>query len=176
MEGPEVRSLMSATSAVAWATGTGVTHHALYAIDKNDSVEVSVDGGPFTNLNFSARQVSAGLDVFNKPEVYAIGFDNAVYEDFNGFGFVPRGGYAKQISAGLDAAGNPEVFAIGLDDALYVNHGPGFVKLGGNFVTEVSAPAVDVGLAGDLAYAVGFGHQGLLHNGSFSVITGGTIE
>jgi hypothetical protein len=71
----------------------------------------------------------------------------------------------------------PEVFAIGLDDALYVNHGSGFTKLGPNYVTELSAPAVDVGFLGDLAYAVNSTHQALLHrNGSFSVIGGGTVE
>jgi hypothetical protein len=35
MEYLESRSLFAATSAVAWVTGVGVTHHAIYAIDKN---------------------------------------------------------------------------------------------------------------------------------------------
>src|SRR5262249_42156227 len=74
----EGRALLSATSAVAWTTG-GVTHSALYAIGQNDNVEVSVDGGNFTNLGGYAKQISAGLDAFNKPEVYAIGADNAVW-------------------------------------------------------------------------------------------------
>jgi hypothetical protein len=44
-------------------------------------------------------------------------------------------------------------------------------------VTEVGAPAVGVGLAGDVAYVVGTGHAGLLHKGTgFTPIPGGTIE
>jgi len=273
-------------SAVSWAIG-GVTHTALYAIGANDAVEVSVDGGKFTNLGGYAKQISAGLDANNSPEVYAIGADNAVWVNKGprwvslggyakeisatvenvvyaigaddavylthgtaGLGFVRLGGYVKQISAGATAVGNPEVFAIGGDDAVYatsglggfaklggyakqisatmhntvyaigvddgvyenngggwvslggyakqisasnntagpivfgiglgdglwVNHGSGWVSLGG-YVTEVSAPAVGAGLPGDLAYAVGKGHGGLLHKGSsFLPILGGTIE
>jgi hypothetical protein len=41
----------------------------------------------------------------------------------------------------------------------------------------VSAPAVDIGFLGDLAFAVNSTHQALLHkNGSFLVIGGGTVE
>jgi len=275
------------TSAVSWAAG-GVTHSALYAIAPDDTVEVSVDGGTFTNLGGYAKQISAGLDVNNNPEVYAIGADNAVWvnkgsgwvslggyvkeisatvenvvyaigvddavylthgtaglgfvrlgayvkqisagadavgnaEVFaisgndavfaigplggfvllggyakqisatmhntvytiggdnrvfenSGGGWVSLGGYAKQISASLDAAGKPDVFAIAKDDALWDNHGTRWVSLGGP-VTDVSAPAAGAGLSGDLAYAVGQGHRGLLHNGSsFLSILGGTIE
>jgi hypothetical protein len=114
----EGRSLLAATSAVAWVTGVGVTHHALYAIDKNDAVEVSVDGGAFTNLGGFAKQVSAGLDAFNKPEVYAIGANNAVWLD-KGTGWASLGGYAKQISATVENT----IYAIGTDDNLYSNHG-----------------------------------------------------
>src|SRR5262249_55955802 len=64
----EGRSLLSATSTVAWTTG-GVTHSAFYAIDQNDAVEVSVDGGSFASLGGYAKQISAGLDASNKPEV-----------------------------------------------------------------------------------------------------------
>jgi len=138
MESLEARSLLTTTSAVSWAIGGG-THSALYAIDKNDNVEISVDGGKFTNL----------------------------------------GGYAKQLSAGLDALGKPFVFAISLNDGLWSNHGSGWNSLGG-YVTEVSAPAVGnfgVSLPGDLVYAVGKGHGGLLHKGtSFISLGGGTIE
>jgi hypothetical protein len=270
-------------SAVSWVGPFGLTHHAVYAISPLDTVQVSFAGSPFISLGGYAKQISAGLDATGSPEVYAIGADNAVwvnrgsawvrlggyfkeisatlantvyaigtddavwvnhgsgwlslggyakqisagadaagnpevfaiggndavfvkdgswvslggyakqisatmhnavyaiggdnavYED-TGSGFVFRSGYVKQISASLDAAGNPEVFGIGTDDALYVNHGLGFVKLGPNYVTEISAPAVDVGFLGDLAYAVGKGHVGLLHKGGFVVIAGGTIE
>ena len=127
----EGRALLSATSAVAWTTG-GVTHSALYAIDQNDNVEVSVDGGSFTNLGGPlagpAKQVSAGLDVFNKPEVYAIGPDNAVWLN-KGSGWVSLGGYAKAISATIENA----IYAIGTDDQLYLSYGVasyGWVKLG----------------------------------------------
>jgi hypothetical protein len=60
LEWLEGRSLLSATSAISWVNG-GVTHSALYAIDKNDSIEVSVDGGGFTNLGGYARQISTGI-------------------------------------------------------------------------------------------------------------------
>jgi hypothetical protein len=44
-------------------------------------------------------------------------------------------------------------------------------------VTEVSTPAVGVALPSDLAYVVGQGHGGLLHQGtSFVSIAGGSIE
>src|SRR5262249_17738660 len=113
----EGRSLLSATSAVAWTSG-GVTHSAFYAIAKNDTVEVSVDGGGFTNVGGYAKQVSAGLGVFNKPEVYAIGADNAVSVD-KGSGWVSLGGYLKEISATVENT----VYAIGTDDNIYVGHG-----------------------------------------------------
>jgi len=174
MESLEGRALLSTTSAVAYQIG-GVTHSALYAIDKSDQVEVSVDGGKFTNLGGYAKQISAGLDIFNKPEVYAIGGDNAGWLN-KGSGWVFQGGYVKQISATLSGTSGQEVFAIGLDDAVYVNHGFGFSKLATNYVTEVSAPAVDVGFFGDLTYAVNSTHQALLHKGSFSVIGGGTAK
>src|SRR5215472_4221285 len=108
---------MSTTSAVAWTSG-GVTHSALYAIGQNDNVEVSVDGGSFTNLGGYAKQVSAGLDVFNKPEVYAIGADNAVWVN-KGSGWVSLGGYAKAISATIDNT----VYAIGTNDDLFTGNG-----------------------------------------------------
>jgi hypothetical protein len=114
--------------------------------------------------------------------VYAIGGDNAVYKDSgsgSGTGWVSLGGYAKQISAGIDSKFGPFVFAIGLNDGLWSNHGSGWVSLGG-YVTEVSAPSVasfGVSLPADLAYVVGKGHGGLLHQGTtFTSISGGTIE
>jgi hypothetical protein len=275
-------------SSVSWRDPLGRTHAWLYAIAPNDTVEVSADGGSFTSLGGYSKQISAGLDAVGNPEVYAIGGDNAVWlnkgsgwarlggyakeisatvdntfyqigtddavylghgvvgtgfvglggqakqisagatlsgqpEVFiigfddavlvnNGSGFVNLGGYAKQISAtlhstvyaiggdnavyentgggwvglggnvtqisaALSATSSPEVFAVGLDDALYVNHGFGFTKLGSIYVTEVSAPAVNFGFLGDLAFAVNSTHHALRHkNGSFSVIGGGTVE
>jgi len=126
--------------------------------------------GPWVGLGGYAKQISATMD----NTVYAIGGDNAVYENSGGV-CVSRGGYVKQISASLDGFGKPEVFAIGLDDGLWVNHG-GWTSLG-SYVTEVSAPAVDVGFSGNLAYAVAKGHGGLQHQGaSFVSLVGGTIE
>jgi hypothetical protein len=59
------------------AVGANASHSALYAIGANDNVEVSVDGGVFTNLGGYAKQISAASD----GVVYAIRTDNAVYED-----------------------------------------------------------------------------------------------
>ena len=94
----------------------------------------------------------------------------------SGSGWVSLGGYAKQISASLDATGK----AGGLRDRsqrrpLVQSRArlgqPGRLRDGGQ------RPAVDVGLAGDLAYAVAKGHGGLLHQGaSFVSLGGGTIE
>jgi hypothetical protein len=141
MDRLESRSLLATTSAVAWTVGS-VTHTALYAIAKNDSVEVSVDGGSFTNLGGYAKQLSAGLDASNRPEVYAIGADNAV--DLNkGSGWVSLGGYAKQISATVENT----VWAIGTDDAVYLSHGTpglGWVKIGG-YAKQISAGADTAG-------------------------------
>ena len=109
MECLEGRSLLStAISGVAWATG-GVTHRASYAIDKNDQVEVSVNGSSFTNLGGYTKQVSAGLDIFNKSEVYAIAPTSSVSVK-NGSGWVSLGGYARQISATVENT----VYGIGI--------------------------------------------------------------
>lgn len=56
----------SATPAVAWTVGS-MTQHGLPAIVPNDSVEVSVYGGRFTNLGSYAKQIGSGLDASNKP-------------------------------------------------------------------------------------------------------------
>ena len=121
--------LLSTTSSVAWSLNS-VTHTALYAIDQNDSVEVSVDGGSFTNLGFYAKQISANVDPLHKPEVFAIGQDNAAWVDDNGAGFVRLGGYFKQIIA---SAVGGIFYAIGVGDDLYKGDRiPGdFVSLGG---------------------------------------------
>src|SRR5262249_13857345 len=111
VQGLEGRALLSTTSAVAWQSGRGVTHTALYAIDKSDQVEESVDGGSFTNLGGYSKQISAGLDVSNNSEVYAIGGDHAVWVN-KGSGRVRLGLYAKEISATI---GNT-VYAIGTND------------------------------------------------------------
>jgi hypothetical protein len=124
-------------SAVSWLGPVrfGLTHHALYAIAPNDTVEVSVDGGRFTNLGGYAKQVSAGLDATGSPEVYAIGADNAVWVN-HGSGWVGLGLYAKEISATVANT----VYAIGISDSVYVNNGSGWVSLGG-YVKQISAGA-----------------------------------
>jgi hypothetical protein len=275
-------------SSVSWRDPGGKAHFALYALAPDDTVEVSIDGGSFTNLGGYSKQISAGLDDAGNPEVYAIGGDNAVWLNKGsgwvrlggyakeisatvdntfyhigtddavylgygvaGTGFVRLGGQVKQISAGTTLAGNPEVFVIGFNDAVSVNNGSGYINLGGyakqisatinntvyaiggdnlvyentgggwvglgayakqisaaqngssgpevfaidlndalevntgsgfnvlgtTYVTEISAPAVGIGVLGDLTYVVNSTHQALLHrNGSFSVIGGGTVE
>jgi hypothetical protein len=190
---------------------SATVRNTVYAIGTDDAVWVD-HGSGWVHLAVSAKQISAGTDTAGNPEVFAIGYDDAVYVDgtsgivgrLGGYAkqisatgdntvyaiggnnavfeytpdaWVPLGGYAKQISASLDASGNPEVFAIGSGDTLWVNHGSGWVSEGPNTVLEVSAPAVDAGLSGDLAYAVGIGHVGLLHQGtSFTTISGGSVE
>jgi hypothetical protein len=138
------------TSAVSWAAG-GVTHSALYAIAPDDTVEVSIDGGKFTNLGGYAKQISAGLTAVNQPQVFAIGFNNFIYVNA-GSGWVHVGGYAKEISATLENT----VYAIGIDDAVYLGHGTaglGFVRLGGSF-KQISAGADAVG--SPEVFAIGF--------------------
>jgi hypothetical protein len=155
----EGRALLSATSAVAWTTG-GVTHSAFYAIAQNDSVEVSVDGGSFTNLGGYAKQISAGLDALNKPEVYAIGADNAVWVD-KGSGWVSLGGYLKEISATVENT----IYAIGTDDNIYVGHGtPGL----GWFNAGLKARQISAGVDGGNpeVYAIGFDNHVYAGNGS----------
>jgi len=155
----EGRALMAATSAVAWTSG-GVTHSAFYAIGPNDNVEVSVDGGSFTNLGGYAKQISAGLDAFNKPEVYAIGADNAVWLN-KGSGWVSLGGYLKEISATVENT----IYAIGTDDNIYVGHGtPGL----GWFNTGLKARQISAGVDGGNpeVYAIGFNNNVYAGNGS----------
>ena len=139
MEWLEGRSLLSATSAVSWASN-GVAHNTLYAIDKNDSVEVSTDGGSFTSLNFYAKQISASLDATGKPEVYAIASDNSVAVNRGGV-WVGLGGYVKQISATVANT----VYVIGKDNGVYINRGTGtgFFPVGGvgGYAKQISAGA-----------------------------------
>ena len=161
MESLEGRSLLSATSAVAW-TASGVTHSALYAIDKNDAVEVSVDGGGFTTLGGYDKQVSAGLDAFNKPEVYAIGADNAVWVNHGSGPWVSLGGYVKQISATVENT----IYAIGTNDDIFVGHGtPGL----GWFYSGLKARQISAGtdaIGNPEVYAIGFDNQVYAGNGS----------
>jgi hypothetical protein len=150
---------LSATSAVAWTSGA-TTHSALYAIGLNDNVEVSVDGGSFTNLGGYAKQVSAGLDVSNKPEVYAIGADNAVWLN-KGSGWVSLGGYFKEISATVENT----IYAIGTDDVVYVGHG---VAGAGWVRTGLEARQISAGVDGGNpeVYAIGFNNNVYAGNGS----------
>jgi hypothetical protein len=156
----EGRSLLSATSAVAWTTG-GVTHSAFYAIGLNDNVEVSVDGGGFTNLGGYAKQVSAGLDALGKPEVYAIGADNSASVN-KGSGWVGLGGYLKAIGATVENT----IYAIGTDDDIYVGHGtPGL----GWFNTGLKARQISAGtdaIGNPEVYAIGFNNRVYAGNGS----------
>jgi hypothetical protein len=160
VEALEERSLLSTTSAVAWTSG-GATHSALYAVGPNDNVEVSVDGGSFTNLGGYAKQISAGLDVFNNPEVYAIGADNAVWLN-KGSGWVSLGGYLKEISATVENT----IYAIGTDDNIYLSHGaPGL----GWFNTGLKARQISAGadaIGNPEVYAIGFNNNVYAGNGS----------
>jgi hypothetical protein len=156
----EGRALLSATSTVAWTVGT-VTHSAFYAIGQNDNVLESVDGGGFTNLGGYAKQLSAGLDTTNKPEVYAIGADNAVWVN-KGSGWVSLGGYLKEISATVENT----VYAIGTNDDVFVGHGtPGL----GWFDTGLKARQISAGATGisnPEVYAIGFDNHVYAGNGS----------
>jgi hypothetical protein len=159
LEPLEGRALLATTSAVAWNVGT-VTHHALYVVGKNDSVGVSVGGGGFTNLGGYAKQISAGLDASNKPEVYAIGADNSVSVN-KGSGWVNLGGCFKAISATVENT----VYVIGTDDDLYVGHGtPGL----GWFNSGLKARQISAGVDGGNpeVYAIGFNNQVYAGNGS----------
>jgi hypothetical protein len=159
LESLEGRTLLSATSAVAWTVG-GVTHTALYAIEKNDAVEVSIDGGSFTSLGGYAKQVSAGLDATGSPEVYAIGADNAVWVN-KGSGWVSLGGYVKEISATVENA----IYAIGTNDDLYTGNG----SLGDWFDSGLKARQISAGtdiIGNPEVYAIGFDNHVYAGNGS----------
>jgi hypothetical protein len=159
VEALEERSLLSAISAVAWTSGSA-THSALYAIGKNDNVLVSVDGGSFTNLGGYAKQLSAGLDAFNKPEVYAIAADNAVWVN-KGSGWVSLGGYLKEISATVENT----IYAVGTDDNIYLGHGTSGL---GWFNTGLKARQISAGADGGNpeVYAIGFDNHVYAGNGS----------
>jgi hypothetical protein len=160
MESLEGRALLSATSAVAW-TAAGVTHSALYAIDNNDAVEVSIDGGSFTSLGGYARQVSAGLDALNKPEVYAIGADNAVWVN-KGSGWVSLGGYVKALGATVENT----VYAIGADDDVLVGHGtPGLGWTDSGLKARQISAGTDA-IGNPEVYAIGFDNKVYAGNGS----------
>jgi hypothetical protein len=162
LEALEGRALLSATSAISWTSG-GVTHTALYAIGLDDNVEVSVDGGSFTNLGGYATQISAGLDAYYKPEVYAISIEGAVAV-YQGSGWVSLGGDVKEISATIDNA----LYAIGTDDAVYLTYGApgsGFARLGGGgSFKEISAGADEFG--NPFVYAIGYDDAVYYNDGS----------
>jgi hypothetical protein len=92
------------------------------------------------------------------------------------------GSYAKKVSAGLDASNKPEVYVIGADNAVWVNHGSGWVSLGG-CVKEISATinnALYV-IGTDAAVyltegTAGFGFVRLGGGGSFKEISAGADE
>jgi hypothetical protein len=155
MDSLEGRALLAATSAISWSI-SNASHSALYAIAVNDSVEVSVDGGGFTNLGGYAKQISAGLNGFNEgPEVYAIGQNSAAWSD-TGSGWVDLGGSFKEISASV---GNL-VYAIGTNDDIYVGHGgqPSSER----FDTGVQAEQISAGAYEDgnaIVYAIGFNNN-----------------
>ena len=149
-------------SSISWASG-GRTHTAFYAIGPNDNVEESIDGGPFTNLGGYAKQVSAGLNAFNQPEVYAIGADNAVWDN-QGSGWVSLGGYAKQISATV----NNTFYHIGTDDAVYLGHGgpfpTGYVRLGGGGSFKQISAGADL-FGNTFVFAIGYDNAVYYNNG-----------
>ena len=142
----------------------------VYAIASNHSLYVD-DGSSSVNLGGYVKQISAIVP----GTVYAIGMDDAVYANVNGGGFIYLGGYAKEISAGLDVNGNPEIFAIGQNNSLYVNNGSGFVGLAG-YVRDIAAPALGVGVSGDIVYGIGSDHTGYLNQGGVYTSLGGYIQ
>ena len=130
----------------------------VYAIGLDHALYVNKGSG-WVDLGGYVQALSASTH----NTVYAIGSDNAVYVNAGG-GFTDTGGYALEISAGLDANGNPEVYVIGLDHALYVNNGSGYVDLGG-YVQDITAPAVGVGVPGNVAYGIGADGASYLNQG-----------
>jgi hypothetical protein len=163
IEDLEGRALLSTTSAVVYQVG-GVTHSALYAINQSDQVVMTVDGGPSANLGGYAKQITAGLDVFNKPQVFAIGKENAVWLN-KGAGWVSLGGYAKEISATIENS----IYAIGTNDDVFVGDGaPGAF----NWVdTGLKARHISAGVDGfnPEVYAIGFNNNVYAGNGSGGV-------
>jgi hypothetical protein len=137
----------------------------VFEINQNDALYVNRGSGlnpvsAFHQVGSQVKQISGTM----KDTVFAINQNDSVSEFVGSNGPINLGGYAKQIAAGLDALGNPEVFTIDENDALAVNHGSGFIGLGGA-VSEVSAPAVSIAQPGDLAYVAGLNHEGFLHQG-----------
>jgi hypothetical protein len=130
----------------------------VYAIGLDHALYVN-NGTGWVDLGGYVKAISATT----QNTVYVIGSDNSVFVNA-GSGYTALGGYALQISAGLDANGNPEVFVIGTDHALYVNHGSDYVDLGG-YVSDIAAPAVGVGVPGDVAYGIGSDNACYLNQG-----------
>jgi hypothetical protein len=98
-----------------------------FAIGRRDAVYVHRGSG-FFSLGGDANEISAGLDVAGKPEVYAIGGNNVAYVNDDGNGWVDLGGYATEIGATTDST----LVARGENlNSVYVNYGrAGFDYLG----------------------------------------------
>jgi hypothetical protein len=134
MEWLERRALLSTTSAVSYQVGP-FTHSALYAIGPNDNVEVSIDGGSFTNLGGYAKQISAGVNATFGPRVYAIGLDDALYFDF-GLGFIRQGGYVTEVNTPAVGVALPSdlTYVVGLGHVGYLHQGTTFSPIGGGTI------------------------------------------
>ena len=154
------------------SAGKDVGKPEVFAIGSNNVVYVHLDGDTgWEKLGGYAKQISAmqgnTVCIINKNDSVSMNFGN---------GWVALGGYAQQISVGLDPVGHAEIFAIGSNNALFVNHddGTGWHDLGG-YVREIAAPAFDVGLPGDVVYAIGESNEGFLYQSGF-ISLGGYLQ
>ena len=129
----ELRTLMSALSAITWESN-GVEQTEVFGLGVNNTVYVDRDSSGWVALGGHAEQVSAGLDAAGKPELFTLSSDHSVSVKANGKGWSDLGGDFSAISATADDT----VFAIGGGNVVYVNHGSGFSPLGG-YATAISA-------------------------------------
>jgi hypothetical protein len=105
---------------------SATAYNKAYYIGIDDGVYVYNPSLSVELRSLHALQISAGLGVNNKPEVWAIGSDNGLYIN-DGSGWQARGGWVKQISATAYNA----VYCIGQNDTVYLNtNTPYYVQLG----------------------------------------------
>jgi hypothetical protein len=133
-------SINSTLTAINWSDANHNPHNAVFGIGEDNSVYMNEDDAGWVDLGGDAKQVSAGLDNSNLPEVFYLGSDDNVYiNHLNGAGWTDMGGATGHVWQ-ISAATHNTVFAITGAHAVLVNPsgGWGWYYLGG-YANQISA-------------------------------------
>ena len=105
LEAVEDRLLMTGMSAISWNDGVQV-HSEVFAIDFDNTVSMSKDGGAFVSEGGYAKSISAGLDIYGRPEVFAIDVNDGLSINDNGAGWSSRGNVGNVSGIAASSSGS----------------------------------------------------------------------